>query len=72
MSCCTLPVQVLVVDFLRSPIAECRMETSPIIPELDVPRNIVACFPDRRVHGTVDPLDFHRGIKRFRQGVIET
>jgi transposase len=23
ISCCTLPVQVLVVDFLRSPVAEC-------------------------------------------------
>ena len=63
ISCCTLPVQVLVVDFLRSPVAECRMETSPIIPELDVPRNILPCFPYRRVHGTVDPLDFHRGIE---------
>ena len=28
ISCCTLPVQVLVVDFLRSLVAECRMETS--------------------------------------------
>jgi hypothetical protein len=23
ISCCTLPVQVLVVDFLRSPVTEC-------------------------------------------------
>ena len=31
ISCRTLPVQVLVVDFLRSPVAGRRMETSPII-----------------------------------------
>ena len=60
------------MDFLRSPVAECRMETSPIIAELNVPRNVLSCFSDRRVHGTVDPLDFDRGIERFRQGIIET
>ena len=48
------------------------METSPIIPELDVPRNVLSCFPDRRVHGAVDPLDFHRGIERFGESIIET
>src|SRR6266581_5545381 len=62
-SCCTLPVQVLVVDFLRSPVAKCRMETRSIVPELDVPRNVLSCFSYRRVHGTVDPLDFYRGIE---------
>jgi MFS family permease len=59
ISCRTLPVQVLVVDFLRSPVAECRMETGPIIPELDIPRNVLPRFPYRRVRGTVNPLDFH-------------
>src|SRR5258708_17621409 len=63
ISCRTLPVQVLVVDFLRSPVAECRMETSPIIPELNVARNVLTCFPYRRVHGPVDPLDFDSGIE---------
>ena len=67
ISCCPLPVQVLVVDFLRSPVAECRMETSPIIPELDVPGNVLSRFPDRRVHGTVNPLDFNSGIEGLGQ-----
>jgi len=49
ISCCTLPVQVLVVDFLRSPVPECRVETSPIVPELDVPRN------DRVARGNLIP-----------------
>jgi hypothetical protein len=48
------------------------METSPIIPELNVPRNVFPCFPDCRVHGTVNPLDFHGGIERFRESIIET
>jgi hypothetical protein len=72
ISCCTLPVQVLVVDFLRSPVAECRMETRPIIAKLDVPRNVLPRFPDCRIHGTVHPLDFHRGIERLCERIIET
>lgn len=63
ISCCTLPAQVLVVDFLRSPVPECRMETCLIVPELDVPRNVFARFPDRGIRGTVDPLDLHHGIE---------
>ena len=47
------------------------MEASPIIPELDVPCNVFPCFPYRRVRGTVDPLDFHRGIERFRESIIK-
>ena len=63
ISCCELPVQVLVMGFLRSPVAECRMRTSPIIPELDVRRNIFSCLSSRRVNGAVDTLNFHRGIE---------
>ena len=48
------------------------METSPIVPELDVPRNILSRLLSRRVSRPVDPLDFQRGIKRFGQAVIET
>ena len=48
------------------------METSPIIPELDVPRNVLSCFSYGRVHGAVDPLDFHRSIERFGESIIET
>ena len=58
ISCCTLPVQVLVVNFLGSPVAERRVEASPIIPELDIARDILPCFLPRRVDGAVDPLDF--------------
>src|SRR5262249_34853964 len=72
ISCCTLPVQVLVMDFLRSPVPERRMETSPIIPELDVPRNVFPRFPDRRVRSPVHPLDFHCGVERFRESIVET
>jgi len=63
ISCCELPVQVLVMGFLRSPVAECRMKTSPIIPELDVPRNIFSCLSSRRVNGAVNTLNFHGGIE---------
>ena len=62
-------VQVLVEGLLRSPVAECRMETSPIVPELDVPRNILSRLLSRRVSRPVDPLDFQRGIKRFGQAL---
>jgi hypothetical protein len=71
ISCCTLPAQVLVVGFLRSPIAECRLETRLIIAELDIPGNVFPRFPDRGIHGTVDPLDFHGGIERFRESIIK-
>src|SRR5258708_4398274 len=64
ISCCTMPVQVLVVDFLRSPVAECRMETRPIIAELDIARIVLTRFPDRRIYSTVDPLDFHCRVER--------
>jgi len=71
ISCCTLPVQVLIVDFLRSPVPEARMETSPIIPELDVACNVFPCFPDRRVHGSVNSLDFHHGIEGFCESIVQ-
>ena len=63
ISCCTLPVQVLVVDFLRSLIAERRVGTYLIVPELDVPRNILGCFLYCRVDGAVDPLDFDSRVE---------
>src|SRR5260221_2237725 len=36
ISCCERPVQVLVVGFLRSPVAECRVKTLPIVADRDV------------------------------------
>jgi len=59
------------MDFLRSPVAERRMETCPIIAELDVPRNIFLRLLPRRVNRPVYALDLHRGIERLGQGVIE-
>src|SRR6266550_9568921 len=70
ISCRELPVQVLVEGLLRSPVGECRMETSPIVPELDVPCNVLPCFLPCRVSSPVDALDFQRGIERFRQAVV--
>ena len=72
ISCCELPVQVLVVGLLRSPVTECRMETLPIIADLDVPGNVLPCFLSRRVRGSIHPLDLNRRVKRFRQRIIET
>ena len=63
ISCCELPVQVLVVGFLRSPVTECRVETLAIIADLDVPGNVLPCFLSRRVRGPVHPLDLHRRVK---------
>src|SRR2546429_5063205 len=72
ISCGELLVQVLVERLLRSPVGECRMETSPIVPELDVPCNVLPCFLPCRVSSPVDTLDFQPGIERFRQAVVET
>src|SRR5258707_8935129 len=63
ISCYELPVQVLVVGLLRSPVAECRVETLPIITDLNVPRNILPSDFPRRVRGPVDALDLHRGVE---------
>ena len=48
------------------------MKTHPIIPELDVPGNIFACFLPRRVDGPVHALHFQRGIESFSEGIVET
>ena len=56
--CCELPIQVLVVDFLRRPVPERGVEPDPIIAKLDVPRNIVHRPFPCRIRGAVDPLDF--------------
>jgi hypothetical protein len=46
------------------------METNPIVPELDVPRNILSRLLSRRVSRPVNALDFQRGIKRFGQAAM--
>jgi hypothetical protein len=65
-----LPVQVLVHDFLRSPVTESRVETGPIIAELDPPRDVFLCFLPGRVCGAVDQLDFQRAVHAFRQRIV--
>src|SRR2546423_2809675 len=72
ISCRELPVQVLVVGLLRSPVAECRMKTFPIVADLDVPCNVLPRHFSRWVGSPVDPLDLHRGIERFRQRIVVT
>jgi len=71
ISCCELPVQVLVMGFLRSPVVERWMKTSPIVPELDVPCNIFSCLSSRRVNSTVNALNFHVGIEWLGQGIVK-
>src|SRR6266568_3467955 len=65
-----LHFQQLVHDFLRSPVTECRVKTSPIIAELDVARNVFRSLPACRIDGTVDQLDLDGAVHRFRQRVI--
>ena len=47
------------------------METSPIVAQLDIPRNILERLLPRRVSRAVDALNFQRGIERFGQAVVE-
>src|SRR5258708_40103310 len=47
------------------------METSAIIPELNIPRNVLPRFSDRRIHGTVNPLDFYGSIERFGESIVK-
>src|ERR1022692_4755019 len=48
------------------------METSPIVPEFYIPRNILLSLLSRRVRRAVNPLHFHCRVKRFRKRIIET
>ena len=56
---------------MRGPVAECRMKTSLIVPQLDVPGNIFHSPLARRVNSPVDPLDLQCGIERFRETVVK-
>ena len=46
------------------------METSPIIAELDPPRNIFLAALPGRIGGSVDELDLQRPVDRFRQSIV--
>ncbi len=69
-SCCGLPVQVLVVNLYRGPVAERRVETSPIVEALDVFDNLAAGLCAGRVDGAVEPLILERPEERFGHRVI--
>ena len=71
MSCCDLPVQVLVVDLLWGLVSECRVKTLSIVAEFYIPGNILAGVFTGRVDGAVDPFDFYGGIEGFGEGVVE-
>src|SRR5580704_17266472 len=47
------------------------MKTSPIVPKLDVARNILLRFLRRRVNRPVNALELHRSIERLGQSVVE-
>jgi len=47
------------------------METQPIIPQLDVPGNILFRLLPRRVNGTVDSFDFYCGVERLGESIVE-
>jgi hypothetical protein len=48
------------------------VETLSIVAEFDIPDNILSGVFASRVDGTVDPFDFHGGIERFCESVVET
>ena len=60
------------VNLLWGSVAECRVETSGIVAELDIAGYIFAGVFPCRVHGSVDPLDFQCRVERFRLRIIET
>ena len=72
ISCCGLPVHVLVVRLERCAVAERRVETFGIVPELNVPGHIFARVFPGGVDGAVDPFHLDRGIKRLGLRIVET
>ena len=64
-------ILVLVVGLAWGTVAQRRVKSLGIVAELDVAGHILAGVFPRRVGGAVDPLDFERGIERFREGIIE-
>jgi hypothetical protein len=69
ISCCGLPVQVLVVGLLWGSVSECRVEALGIVAEFDVPGNVFAGVFAGGVDGAVDSFDFHRGVEGFSESV---
>src|SRR6187551_2036648 len=64
-------ILVLVVGLPWGSVAQRRVKSLGIVAELDVAGHICAGVFPCRVGGAVDPLDFERGIERFREGIIE-
>ena len=71
LSGCLPLILALVVGLAWGTVAQRRVKSLGIIAELDVSGHILAGVFPRRVGGAVDPLDFERGIERFREGIIE-
>jgi Interferon-induced transmembrane protein len=70
ISRCGLRIQVIIQDFLGSPVAKTRMKTLPIITDLYVPCNVIPRFLPGRVGSTVDALDFHRRVERLSESTM--
>jgi hypothetical protein len=65
-----MPFQVFIQDFLRSPVPESRVETSPVIAELDPPRNLIPGLFPGRVNGPVGKLIVRRPVEALGQRVV--
>jgi hypothetical protein len=48
------------------------VETLGIVAEFNVPGNILSSVFAGGVNGAVDPFDFHRGVERLGESVVET
>ena len=57
---------------MRRPVPVRRVKTSPIVEQLDVPRNVAHRSLAGRIYGAVDTLVLESREERFRGGVVET
>jgi hypothetical protein len=60
------------VNLLRGSVAECRVETLRIVAELDVPGDVFPRMFACGVDGSVDSLNFQRGVEGLGERIIET
>jgi hypothetical protein len=71
MSCCGLPVQVLVVAPCGVRYPSAKVETLTIVTEFDVPGNIFPGVFAGGVDGAIDPFNFDSGVERLGESVVE-
>src|SRR5450759_5474545 len=67
---CGLLFQILIVDLLRGPVLKSGVPTPRIVPEFDVPHNVLARVLPGWILGTVNALILQRGEKRFGHGIV--